>query len=203
MLGSVPPEKRAEWREWSEKNVEGGEASVERATDAALQTLMGGGTVDDAMEAARAAAGTPSAAAAERGHPVSDHDHLRGVVSIFRERSELMGRHYGLVWTFRVDSWDESGVHQPPVTVEMRGHRFTGSIGEGDWVEIPGHWQPGEVVHIQSLRNIGMNCPVAAVGGHPGTARAALDAVANVVRAALFVAAVAFIGLIAWRLLTT
>jgi len=170
MVESVPSEKRAEWQTWVEHNIGGDGPTIQRATDAALASLLGGHSTDDAISAARSAARAGSSEAEAERHPVSDADHLRGVVSIFRERNELMGNQYGSVWSFRLDRWDSTGAPEPPVAVEMRGYSFSGSVGQGDWVEIPGReilsrWKPGEIFHAQLLKNITMNSTVTADPG--------------------------------------
>jgi hypothetical protein len=169
----VPAEKRADWREWAVREFGDDPRSVELATDSVLKSLIAGYSVEQSVAIARAAvvAGTSGTdanasrdeadtrlAAAE--HPVSDAEHLRGQVSLFRTRTELMGTQYGTLWNFRVDSWDREGKPQPAVAVEMRGLQFNGSVGDGDWVDIPGPWEAGENLRINRLRNITMNAPV-------------------------------------------
>ena len=75
-----------------------------------------------------------------------------------------MGNQYGSVWDFRIDHWDSTGAPQQPVSVEMRGVTFHGSIGDGDWVEIPGRWKPGELLRARSVRNVSQNVIVSAEG---------------------------------------
>lgn len=167
MIEHVPDERRAEWRAWVEQHVGGDNAVIDSATDAALHVLLAGGTVDEAAAAAQATGRwhrsfDGSARLGRYGHPVSDHDHIRGVVTSFRSRNEMVGPQSGSVWSFRVDAWDESGQPQPPVTVEMRGTRFEGSIAEGDWVELAGRAPSGVVVHPRTIRNLTMNCVVTA-----------------------------------------
>jgi hypothetical protein len=169
----VPAEKRAEWRAWAVREFGDDQGSVELATESALKSLITGYSVEQSIAIARAAvlgeppgtgvngsmdeAGTKLVAAE---HLVSDAEHLRGRISLFRSRPELMGTQYGTVWNFRVDSWDSEGRSQPAVAVEMRGLQFNGSLGEGDWVEIPGPWEAGKNLRVGRLRNITMNAPV-------------------------------------------
>ena len=75
-----------------------------------------------------------------------------------------MGSRYGSVWDFRVESWDAAGVSQQSVAVEMRGVEIKGSVGDGDWVEIQGHWKPGEVFIVRSLTNLSQNAQVVVDG---------------------------------------
>jgi hypothetical protein len=159
--------KRAEWHQWAEREFGANHAAVEAATEAVVDALVRGNSVPDAMAAARAAA-TSGASRAEVERPehlTSDPSHLRGVVGSFRERSELMGTQYGSVWNFRVDHWDKNQKLEQPVSVEMRGISFAGSVGDGDWVEIAGDWKPGDILHTTSLRNISQNSTVVAHGG--------------------------------------
>jgi hypothetical protein len=58
------------------------------------------------------------------------------------------------VWSFRVDRYDKSGNRLPPVPVEMKGLQFDGSLSEGDWVEVPGAWKPGEVMKPTRFNNL-------------------------------------------------
>jgi hypothetical protein len=166
MQGPVPAGKRAEWRSWAEQEFRGDERAIDAATDAVLGALIDGENVEEAMAVGRTAAassaleGSDYATDSQRSHPVSDADHLRGRVASFRQRAELMGNRYGSVWDFRVDSWDAAGVPQAPVAVEMRGVVFTGSVGDGDWVEIASRWKAGEVLGVRSLQNLSMNARV-------------------------------------------
>ena len=41
-----------------------------------------------------------------------------------------------------------------PVPVEMKGLKFEGTISEGDWVELPGQWKPGEVASPKKFVNL-------------------------------------------------
>lgn len=173
----------AEWRQWVEQNIGGDERAIEAATDAVIIALILGHPMETALQIARAAAAapgttpyllpgvTPAVAAAAEPLPVSDRTHLRGQIAAMRQRNELMGDSYGSVWTFRVNSFDAAGAPQPPVAVELRGLTITGSIADGDWVEIEGHGRPGELREIRRLRNISLNAPVVAEGGTlPGPA---------------------------------
>jgi hypothetical protein len=175
MTDGVPPETREEWRAWAQGEVGPGPAAVDRATDAVLAALIQGHTVEDSMEIGKAAALGPSAANARSevattgtaGAPVyvSDGSHLRGVVGSFRERNELMGNRYGSVWDFRVDHWDRQGRSIGAVPVEMRGIKYSGSIGDGDWVEIASSWSPGKLLRPRTVHNLSQNSMVSSTGG--------------------------------------
>src|SRR5205823_1771759 len=96
--GSIPQGKREEWRTWAEKNIVGNPGAVGVATDAILDALVRGCTVEQAMDAGRTAARRGVAdEPAKVEHPLSDLTHLRGQVSAFRERNELMGNQFGPV----------------------------------------------------------------------------------------------------------
>ena len=174
MQDAVPENKREKWRQWARNEFGENEQVVQVATETVLNSLLSGYSINEAMDIARAAAAGPSpnlratASATEIDSrteaqlpPVSDSERLRGCVSFFRQRNEPMGQQYGTVWNFRVDSWDTEGRAQPAVAVEMRGFRFTGSVGDGDWVEIRGPWKAGHVLPVSSLRNISQNSIVA------------------------------------------
>jgi hypothetical protein len=166
----VPAAKRREWQQWARNEFGENEQVVEVATKAVLEALVEGHSIDDAMNISRSAAAAELAnlsvtaptirSDSQKGvaqRPISDPAHLRGLVSSFRQRNELMDGQYGMVWDFRVDSWDRQGRAQPPVAVEMRGLHFTGSVGDGDWIEIESQWKPGEVLPVSSLLNISQN----------------------------------------------
>jgi hypothetical protein len=77
-----------------------------------------------------------------------------GEVREFRPRNQREGQLSMEIWSFRVERYDASGNRLQPVPVEMKGERFDGSISEGDWVELPGHWKPGEVAHPDQVNNL-------------------------------------------------
>ena len=77
-----------------------------------------------------------------------------GDVREFRPRNQREGQLNMEIWSFRVERYDASGNRLQPVPVEMRGERFDGSISEGDWVELPGEWKPGQVVHPDQVKNL-------------------------------------------------
>lgn len=164
-LQNIPAAKRAEWRAWVVQQMGDNERVddqvVDRATDAVLTALLQGASMEDAMAAGRATAqAKPPSGQVGASHLVSDDTHLRGQVAAFRQRSEFMGSGWGTVWDFRVDHWDKAGVPEPPVAVEMRGLHIVGSVGDGDWVEITGRWQPGKVLTTRSLLNLTQNALV-------------------------------------------
>jgi ribosomal protein L40E len=99
-----------------------------------------------------------------------------GVVRGVRERTEQSGyQNHKMVniVTFRVERYDEEGHALPPIPVEMEARRFQGILSEGDWVELPGRWQPGETLHLRQVRNLttGSNFRARAYFGSPYIAK--------------------------------
>ncbi|MDQ3742449.1 MAG: hypothetical protein M3389_16080, partial [Actinomycetota bacterium] len=88
----------------------------------------------------------PAAAAGASG--------IVGIARGLRERSEWRdsGAHYMV--TFRVERHDAYGAPLAPVPVELVGRRIEGVIQDGDWVEVPPHWQPGETLRTTTVRNL-------------------------------------------------
>lgn len=171
---AVPNDMRADWREWAASAIGGDAQSIDAATDAILAALIRGASVEEAVAVGHVAAADPTAAQNVKTqdqpltHPVSDDQHLRGVVSSFRQRSELMGTQYGTVWDFRMDHWNAAGKPAPPVAVELRGFTFLGSIADGDWVEIVGGApRLGEILQRRTVFNLSMNSTVTVDGGDP------------------------------------
>jgi hypothetical protein len=197
MTAAVPPSKRAEWRQWAQQAIDGDETAIEAATEAVLAALIAGYSVEDAMLAGRAAAAAPASpgvpasggAPGTAALPASDRTYLRGRVAAMRQRNELMGSQYGSVWNFRVEeSLDAQGRPQPPVAIEMRGLSISGSVADGDWIEIEGHDKPGKLRRVRRLRNISMNAPVVAEGGGASASgKAIVRAGGVIVRAVLTV----------------
>jgi hypothetical protein len=79
-----------------------------------------------------------------------------GEVRGFQTRTENKGRDAGnvIVWTFRLQRYDNSGNELPPLPVEMRGKRFQGFINEGDRVEVHGRWKEGRAVRAKQVHNL-------------------------------------------------
>ncbi len=106
--------------------------------------------------AASAAASAPAAVSDKRSargsRPVRGPSggvivgHVRGL----REKPE----NNFTVYSFRVESFDELGNRLTPVTVEMRGISFEGSLNEGDEIEIQKKYRPGRTIKVSRLHNI-------------------------------------------------
>ena len=89
-------------------------------------------------------------------------DYIRGTVRGFQVRTETT---YPLlqkqqvwnlnVWTFRIERRDSHGNRLQPVPVEMKAYWFSGSLNEGDEVEVycP-DWREGATIHPTQLRNL-------------------------------------------------
>lgn len=77
-----------------------------------------------------------------------------GEVRDFRERRETEGQYTWTIWNFRVERYDDSGNQMQPVPVEIKGMKFEGAVSEGDWVELPGDWKPGEVASPKKFTNL-------------------------------------------------
>ena len=77
-----------------------------------------------------------------------------GEVRDFRERRETEGQYNWIIWNFRVERYDASGNQMQPVPVEIKGMKFEGAVSEGDWVELPGEWKPGEVASPKKFTNL-------------------------------------------------
>jgi len=82
-----------------------------------------------------------------------------GVARDVRQRQEQRawgqnGQSTEQVWTFRIDRHDAQGAALPLVPVEMRGSSFEGSVDDGDWIEAPGVWRPGDTLHPRRVRNL-------------------------------------------------
>src|SRR5688572_29228317 len=73
---------------------------------------------------------------------------VRGPVRGFEETNEPFGQGTRLLWRFRVEPYgpDNRPVKDaPPVTIEMRGHRFHGDIDDGDTVRVEGELEDGVI----------------------------------------------------------
>ena len=71
-----------------------------------------------------------------------------------RQRSESEGAINWSINSFRVERYDKAGNRLQPVPVEMRATKFNGTLSEGDWVEISGTWQPGQVMKPRQVNDL-------------------------------------------------
>jgi hypothetical protein len=92
--------------------------------------------------------------------PPSSPDGIVGRVANYQQRIEVdpfITRGQTYIWTFRVE---RSG--QLPVPVEMRAPKITGALVNGDVVEVPGPWQPGQTIRPSKVLNRTTNTMVVA-----------------------------------------
>jgi hypothetical protein len=93
----------------------------------------------------------------------------RGVVRGFRDRTETGLAPFAPnqmrtvhVWEFELERY-QGGQPLEPISVEMRGERFTGLIRDGLVVALYEAWQPGLVHATSRVRNVSNNIDVVAV----------------------------------------
>ncbi|MFK3669874.1 hypothetical protein ACI2IX_06845 [Leifsonia aquatica] len=195
--------KHAEWRAWVEQNLGGDPDTIATATDAAMNDLLAGATIDDAIRSARSVYERPAdrvgpaAAPVVGGYPTSDKKHVRGAVTSFRARNEMMGRSYGAVWDLQVTTTDPSGRPGTVIAVELRGTRMHGSVAEGDWIEVDAPPKSGTLLRVRSLRNLTMNSEVVASG--PSGRASGLRATLTVLFVLAFLTVVGWVG---WLILS-
>jgi hypothetical protein len=92
-----------------------------------------------------------------------------GEVREFRERHETEGQLSWIIWSFRVERYDATGNRLQPVPVEMKGMTFDGTMSEGDWVELPVDWKPGQVARPKRINNLTTGASI--VGSVPASAK--------------------------------
>ena len=111
-----------------------------------------------------------------------------GTVRGLQVRAEP-GEQAHTVWSFNLERFDELGNSLQPVPVEMRGLRFVGAIRNGEEVEAPGPWRPGETLHATRVRNLTTGATVTTFGRPPWL-------IALVAAAVLLVAAIAVLAVL-------
>ena len=92
---------------------------------------------------------------------------LNGVVSGLQQRFEPTRAGQVVVWNFRLERHDAAGKPMPRVAVEMRGRRFSGSINNGDIVELDGSPNRDGLVCVWWVRNRTSNVRVTVDPGWP------------------------------------
>ena len=75
-----------------------------------------------------------------------------GEVRGLQSRSETELERPRIVWTFRLERYDAAGNRLRPVSVEIKGFEFHGSINEGDLVEVKGDQTSG-TISVSELYN--------------------------------------------------
>jgi hypothetical protein len=77
-----------------------------------------------------------------------------GVARAVHERSEGTSNPPRIVWTFRLERYDQAGNRLQPIPIEMRGRSFEGAISDGDTVEVRGRWRQGTTLRPQQAVNL-------------------------------------------------
>jgi hypothetical protein len=89
-----------------------------------------------------------------------------GVARAVRLRTEPSSSK-GPTWqvlNFRLDRFSDDGRPLPSIPVEMRRLHLHGSVNEGETVEVPGAWRPGQLLEVKRIQNISTGSPVIAKG---------------------------------------
>jgi hypothetical protein len=84
--------------------------------------------------------------------PAQVQERTRGEVRAFRESHHPQGNLDPVVWTFYLERFRD-GVPLAPVSVQMRGSAFRGSIHDGDTVELYDNWQEGTLLETRRVYN--------------------------------------------------
>jgi hypothetical protein len=98
--------------------------------------------------------GTASPQRAARPQWTASGNRVIGEAREVRQRAESEGAINWSISSFRVERYDQAGNRMQPVPVEMRATKFDGTLSEGDWVEIPGTWQPGQVMKPKRVNDL-------------------------------------------------
>jgi hypothetical protein len=109
-----------------------------------------GGTPDQKQSPAVPPAGIHAA----RPQWTASGNRVIGEAREVRQRAESEGAINWSITSFRVERYDKAGNRLQPVPVEMRATKFNGTLSEGDWVEIPGSWQPGQVMKPRQVNDL-------------------------------------------------
>lgn len=76
----------------------------------------------------------------------------RGIVQGLQTQAEPS---LGLtVVRFQIERKNAKGESLPSVSVEMRSKSFSGSIKNGDWVEVTDPWSSGEILYLKKITNL-------------------------------------------------
>lgn len=140
----------------------------------------------------------PAAGAASRSvsMPTQPVDAVSGEVRDFRERSEyFLGSLPIIVWTFRLEQYDQHGNPRTSTPVVMRGRSFRGYLGNGNHVEIPQVRKRGRDVRTKRLYNLTSESWVEAKGYGPLM-------LASMIIVMVFLAILVVLGIWAYRTFT-
>jgi tetratricopeptide (TPR) repeat protein len=133
-----------------------GEAlSYQPSHRAALGELVALGEAGPAASPAQ----TPVATIPRPPHQPNSSDSLVGTVNhVVRSVGPYRGSPAALqILTFRVQTYDGAGSPGEVVGVTMRGTEITGTLEEGDWVEIEDRPRSGEGAQPKEVRNLTVN----------------------------------------------
>jgi hypothetical protein len=119
---------RKRWETWARRHLGPDEQRIQAATEAAVRAAQQGATSDEAAKAARAAAQAVVGDTALS----SDSSLLVGPAQRVQHRTQLSEGRSLVFLTFRIPRPDGS-----MVSVEMRGLILTGTIADGDIIEVP------------------------------------------------------------------
>lgn len=177
-MATAPPEVEARWHTWAEQTLGGSPTQVDAATKAALGAMARGAPQAEVVEMAKRAWATAEASAgssqgrqpqpaqqgvAQPGGGISSASQVeasrgfvRGRVAGLQQRNEMWGRRYVTVWDFHITRDGDL----PPVSVEMRGFSYEGSIANGDVVEVRGRARGNRILHVRRLENRTSNSTV-------------------------------------------
>lgn len=110
------------------------------------------------------------AAAAVRSWHRGGGTGLAGEVRGLRERQEVgPQKESWTVQSFRLERFDASGNRLSPVPVELRGLRFSGTLTEGDWVEVDPRRSVGDTVRVRHVVDHTTGAVVSGLGPRAGT----------------------------------
>jgi len=126
--------------------------------------------------------------------PASAYAPVEGQVTGLQTRSEPGLRNQNqMVWTFRVERYDAAGNQLALVPVELRGLSIEGSIHDGDRVRVHGKRRDG-TLRAKTVENLTTGAVVRA---------ADLPGWAIWTAIAILIVIVAFIGWVAFRIITS
>jgi hypothetical protein len=104
-----------------------------------------------------------------------------------------------MVWTFRLERFDNAGNRLNPVLVQMRGLRFEGGISDGDWVAVGGAASADGIIHVDGVRNLTTGALVQATGDNRPVWLWVLFGVLLAIVLVIFLASVVLIVRVIWE----
>src|SRR5712692_784748 len=115
----------------------------------------------------------------------------RGIVRDLQWQVE--GSTHMNVCRFRIERKNAQGKQLPAVPVEMRSMSFSGTLSNGDWVELSQKWTPGALLHPHEVVNLTTKVPFKSTLGVANTFKAypRLMKVMAVIAGLIFLAVVA------------